>query len=87
MNKAFDYNVCKNNNPDEFIRICKLIEQGISSLKKEKLLVDVDGSTIQVYEKNGNEIIVYDDYDIGAVYIEADMDLSEILNNIEISVA
>ncbi len=42
--------------------------------------MDVDGSTIQIYRKDDKEVVVYDDYDVGAVFIKSDVDLSEILN-------
>lgn len=76
---AFDYTVWKDNSPQEFKRACSAIELVFPDADKEKLLVDVDGSTIQVYALNGKKAIVYDDYDVGAVYVKSEFDLSAAL--------
>lgn len=76
----FDYTVCKENSPKEFKTTCKSIEQNFPFAKKQKLLVDVDGSTIQTYTENGKDIDVFDDYDVGAVYIKSEVNLAHIFN-------
>ena len=43
------------------------------------MLIDVDGTTIQVYEKNGEKIVVYDDYVEGAVYVLSDVDIKSVI--------
>lgn len=48
--------------------------------KKHKLIIDVDDTTIQTYTKNNKDIDVFDDYDIGAVFIKSELDLSMILD-------
>ena len=45
---------------------------------KNKLLIDVDGSLIQTYKYNGKDIDVYDDYDVGAVYVKSEIDLDNL---------
>ena len=45
-----------------------------------KLSRDVDGSTIQVFHCNEKEIVVYDDYDVGAVFVLSNVDLSQLLS-------
>ena len=80
VKEMFDYTVCKDNSPHAFKTICQSIEKNFPSAKKQKLLVDVDGSTIQTYTENGKDIDVYDDYDVGAVYIKSEIDLSLISN-------
>lgn len=74
----FDYNIHPDNSPEMFKAACEKIESSISGLQKRDLLVDVDGTTIQVYDKDGNEIIVFDDYTIGAVFTQSDIVLDEI---------
>ena len=49
----------------------KKIQEHFTAAEKKKLLVDVDGSLIQTFVADGKEINVYDDYDVGAVYIES----------------
>ena len=71
----FDYNIYPDNSPEEFKKVCKLIESQLPQAKKNKLLVDVDGSTIQTYTIGGKGIDVYDDYDVGAVFVKSDIEL------------
>ena len=48
----------------------------IAGLEKKKILIDVDGSLIQIYRIPDGEIVVYNDYEVGAVYADSDIDLS-----------
>ena len=75
----YDYTICPDNNPKEFKGVCAIIGRAISDFQKKDLLIDVDGSTIQVFEYDGLIIVVYDDYDEGAVYVKSDIDLKDIL--------
>lgn len=77
----YDYTISKENNPTEFKKICKIISDMCQDFIASKLLIDVDGSTIQVYSKENQQIVVYDDYDIGAVFVKSDIDLSAILSD------
>lgn len=76
----FDFTIYKDNNPEKFKKACALIEQHYPQAQKEQLLVDVDGSTIQIYYADNKKIGIYDDYDVGAVYVKAEIDLNEIFN-------
>lgn len=78
---AYDYTICRNNSPQVFIEACAQIETLFPNLEKKKLLIDVDGSTIQVYEKAEKKVVVYDDYDVGAVYALSDINLGEWFEN------
>lgn len=71
----FDYTIESNNSTTAFKKACEEIEHNLSPINKEKLLIDVDGSTIQEYHKEDKAVIVYDDYDIGAVYIKSEIEL------------
>ncbi|MEG1501586.1 MAG: hypothetical protein RR396_06470 [Clostridiales bacterium] len=73
---SFDYTLCGYNNNDIFYGACKKIEQAILDIKKEKLLIDVDDSLLQKYILDGKRIIVQNDFEVGAVYIQSDIDLS-----------
>ena len=47
--------------------------------KKEKLLMDVDSTLIQIYYYENEEIIVYDDHVVDAVYIKSNYPLEDVL--------
>ena len=81
MDKKYDYTIYPENSSAIFKETCELIEKKYPLLSKDELLVDVDGSTIQIFGVEPKEIIVYDDYDIGAVYVKSDIDLSDILTD------
>lgn len=74
----FDYTVSKDNSPAIFADACNRIRESFPDYIPNPLLVDVDGSTIQVFYKNGASIKVYDDYDIGAVFVISDIDLNNL---------
>lgn len=74
----FEYNVFYDNSPKEFKAACLEIEEKHPEAEKQKLLVDVDGSTIQIYCISGKEILVFDDYEVGAVYVDSDYNLDDI---------
>lgn len=71
----YDYSISLNNDPKEFKKVCVQIENHYTEAKKKEQLVDVDGTTIQSYAIGEKKIIVYDDYDVGAVYIRSDMEI------------
>ena len=75
----FDYTIYPDNSPQVFKNTCENISAAFPNNQKKKLLIDVDGSTIQIFLVNGEEIIVYDDYYVGAVYVKSKIDLTDIL--------
>ncbi len=81
--RKYTYTVRKENSPSAFKAACRQIEDSVPHLEKYDLLVDVDGSTIQVYRDGKDEITVIDDYDVGVVFVGSDVDLNEIFGNIE----
>ena len=46
--------------------------------KNEKLLEDVDGTQIQIYNTPDGKIKVFNDYEVGAVYVDSEIELKEI---------
>ena len=73
----FEYTICKDNSAKEFKRACRIIASNYPELNMEPLLIDVDGSTIQPFTKAGKKvIIIYDDYDIGVVFLKSEKDVS-----------
>lgn len=71
----YDYTIHPENSPQIFKQTCAEIERAFPNAYKNELLVDVDGSTIQVFTENGKEIVVYDDYDVGAVFVKSEINL------------
>ncbi|MGN1085398.1 MAG: hypothetical protein ACI4Q5_00040 [Porcipelethomonas sp.] len=71
----YDYTIYPENNPKIFKQICAEIEKAFPNALKKKLLIDVDGSTIQTFTENGKDIDVYDDYDVGAVFVKSEINL------------
>ena len=74
----FDYNINKTASNLEFKNACAKIERHFPNCKKDALLIDVDGSLIQVYRNDDNKITVFNDYEVDAVFIESEIDMNEI---------
>ncbi|MDO4479059.1 MAG: hypothetical protein Q4B73_08510 [Lachnospiraceae bacterium] len=75
----FSYNISKNANNQAFKMVCSRIESGINEIKKEDLLVDVDGSLIQTYHTKNGEITVFNDYLVDAVYVDSELNLENVI--------
>ena len=73
----FQYNICTEPDREIFIRQCRALEKHIPGLIKCDLLEDADGSEFQIYKLNDKEIVVHNSYDIGAVFIESDIDIDK----------
>lgn len=71
----FEYNICNQADDAIFEKQCIALEKHIPGIVKGELLIDVDGSKIQQYERNGASILVYNDWDVGAVYVKSDIEL------------
>lgn len=76
----FDFTVYKDNSVTEFKKACAIFEEKFPQAYKENILEDVDGTLIQSYQINGKETTIYNDYDVGAVYLKSEMDLSKVFN-------
>lgn len=75
----FSYTVSKTASENAFAKACSSIESHFKGIDKEKPLVDVDGSTIQIYRKGKASIKVYNDYEVDAVYVDSEVDLKNIM--------
>ncbi len=75
----FTYNIAKEADNKAFKDVCAAIEAKVKGITKEKLLTDVDGSLIQTYNTQNGSIKVYNDYEVDAVYVDSEVDLSEVL--------
>ena len=74
----FFYIVEKAASAKAFEKACRLIEAHFKEIGKEKLLEDVDGTTIQIYHNGNKKIKVYNDYEIDAVYIDSEIELKNL---------
>ena len=79
MNKMFTYNISKVADNKAFKKACSAIEDKVKNFKKEKLLVDVDGTLIQIYTVPDGRIKVVNDYLVDAVYADSDVDLEKVI--------
>lgn len=75
----YSYNIAKNADKKAFNHACNLIESKTKGIEKEKLLEDVDGTQIQIYNAPGGKIKVFNDYEVDAVYIDSEVDLTNII--------
>ena len=74
-----DYLICAKPDIEVFEKICTEVEEHIPELKRGELLVDVDGSTLQIYESQEHKLVVKNSYYFGDVHIETDMDIDALL--------
>lgn len=74
----FDCTIARKNDVDAFNKAVMLLDKAFPDAKKEKLLIDVDGTLLQIYHLSDGYIKVCDDYDVGAVFVESDHDLSSL---------
>lgn len=75
----YSYTTSLTANNKDFKKVCSQIEEKITGIKKDKLLTDVDGSAIQRYSLGSKEIIVQNDYEVDAVYVDSDIDLKNVV--------
>ncbi len=78
-NFEYDYTISSDNSPQIFNDTCKKIGDNYSNAIRKKMLVDVDGTTIQEFLIDGKRTIVYDDYDIGIVFVQSEVNLDKLL--------
>lgn len=78
----FSYTVSKEADNLAFKNACIDLEKSVKISKKDKLLIDVDGTLIQIYNADGKKIKVVNDYEVDAVYIDSDIDLKDIVKSL-----
>lgn len=77
----FSYTVSMEPDTKIFMNTCALIDSEVNEKNKEQLLVDVDGSLIQIYNTVNGNIKVLSDYDVYAVYVDSDVNLDQIFSD------
>lgn len=79
MNKMFSYNISKTASNKDFKNACSAIESKLKGIEKDDLITDVDGTQIQIYNTADGKIKVFNDYEVDAVYVDSEVDLTDIL--------
>lgn len=76
----FDYTIHPEADNEIFLGTCEKLEKAVIDLIKSEPLIDVDGSIYQKYNAGNKEITVYNDYEVGAIYIKSAIDLDQYFN-------
>ena len=71
----YNYNICTVADETIFNKQCRALEKYIPRLERVTLLTDVDGSKVQVYQKDGEQLSVHNSYYIDAVFIKSEFDI------------
>ena len=79
MVNMFFYTFSKTASNKAFENACTAIETKAKGIKNTKMLVDVDGSQMKIYNTTDGKIKVCNDYEVDAVYAESEMNLTDIL--------
>ncbi len=78
----YHYTVSKNAKVSDYEKACLQIENNITNIKKDTPTIDVDGSYIQIYSVASKKIAVKNDYEVDAVYIDSEIDLSNFITSV-----
>ncbi|MBE6792480.1 MAG: hypothetical protein E7534_03140 [Ruminococcaceae bacterium] len=77
----FDYTISREASNTAFKKACATIETNIMGLHKNELLIDVDGTLIQIYRLENKKIKIINDYEVDAVYVESEVNLETLFTN------
>ncbi len=72
-----EYMICNQPDDEIFERQCAALLKHIPGLTEEAMLQDVDGSVIKRFNLSGKPIIVKNDYYIGGVFIQSEINLEQ----------
>lgn len=78
MSKVYGYTISKEANEETFKKTCEKVERYLPSWSKKNLLTDVDGTLIQPYHKDGRFVEVFNDREIDAVFVDAEIRLDDL---------
>lgn len=73
----FKYTICDQPDEDIFERQCKALESHISGLSETEFFHDVDNSKIRIYDKDGAKIKVKNDFYVGGVFVDSEIELTQ----------
>ncbi len=77
---AYDYTIFPEADNIQFKALYKQIAN-IPEIKFQDTLIDVDGSITCRYLLDGRRILAYNDYEVDAIYVKSDADLSAYLTD------
>lgn len=68
------------NDADEvlFQELCRFVEDSRPDIIKKAYIEDVDGSVLRVFTTPDGDIVVINDFEEEAVYVNSDIELSEL---------
>lgn len=78
------YELHDTNSKDIFYKICEHINEMFPSLRKNKEVIDVDGSIITVYSNSKDKITIVNDTTWDYIYAETNLDLSKIITELKV---
>ena len=75
----YKYTSYKEADNEKFKEACKKLLHGMDNLIANEPIIDVDGTIIQKYTSPNGNIMVSNDYEIDAVYIDSEVNLDDII--------
>lgn len=73
----YSYTICDCYDSEIFMKQCKTFEEKIPGIKKIDSYVDVDGTEVCKYSIEGKEVVIKNDYQVGAVYVDSCVELTK----------
>lgn len=70
-----EYNVYPNIDHDRFVKVCRQIYAAFPEPLNWEHLVDVDTTEIGIITLREGEIKVFNDCEVGAIYVESDVEI------------
>lgn len=77
----FDYTISNRADMELFYKQCAALEKNIPGMKALELLEDVDGTLVQRYHHANGAVIVKNDTQVDALYVQSDFDLLPYFSN------
>lgn len=72
----YEYNIYPEYNRDEFNKVVNLLKAKLKTIKETKYVEDsLDGDQLQTFITDGGKIVVKNDFMVGAVWVESDIEL------------
>lgn len=75
----YKYTFYKEADNEKIKEACKKLLHGVDNLIANEPIIDVDGTIIQKYTSPNGNIMVSNDYEIDAVYIDSEVNLDDII--------
>lgn len=77
----YEYTIKKNADKKTFNEFCSLLMTDIKGIEKGGLIDDFDRVQIQSFKTPSGTIKVYNDYEVDAVYVDAEIKLDNIVKH------